>query len=166
MVKVKDEDVLSAKWACFYVGDNPHSKPDAFKTEYSGPDEFFLAMDGSSARTRGGIRPGIFVNRVLGGMPEGYSGYGPKRGGLEEEINDPHFNSDNSPLVTTFDDLGSEIRFMGFDYKPDERGKYDVLAWYREVRIRKSTGRFEEKTRSLRPDGESTHFTGECLRLK
>jgi hypothetical protein len=167
MVKGKDEDVLSATWACFYVGDNPHSNPnETFKTEYSGPDEFFLAMDGKAVLTKGGVHPGIFVSYVLSGMPEDYGGYGPKHGGLVEETNDPHFNSENNVSVRTFDDLGSEIRFASFWYTPDKEGKYTTLVSYEEVRIRKSSGRFEEKKMSLRVDGNSTHFTGQCLRLK
>jgi hypothetical protein len=52
MVKVGDEDVLSASWACFYIGHNPAERDDS-----PSADEFLLLMDGKASTTNGQKRP-------------------------------------------------------------------------------------------------------------
>jgi hypothetical protein len=163
MVKGKDGDILTASWACFYVGDNPHRKPDEYhKSDYSGPDEFFLMAEGKLFRNAAGTHPGIWVNHVQAGMPQGYVGYGPKHGG-RSEAHDPDFNPNGETWVTTFDDLEDEFRLMEFAYL--EENKHN-RTWYTETRIRKSSGRFQEKAFSVKSKDDSSYFSGQCLRLK
>jgi hypothetical protein len=163
MVRGKDGDILTASWVCFYIGDNPHSKPNEYqKSHYSGPDEFFWTMDGKLLRNAAGTHPGIWVESVQAGIPQGYSGYGPKHGGLDK-AHDPDFKADGETSVTTFDDLGDELRFMEFAYL--EENKHN-LTWYTQTRIRKSSGRFQENTFSVKSKDDSSYFSGQCLRLK
>lgn len=163
MVKAGDEDVLSARWACFYLGHNPAEKDDSPSS-----DEFFLLMDGKASITNGGKRPGIFVNRIKNGMPDGYVGFGPEHGGLEEH-NAGKINPDGKEvIVSTYDDLGANIRWARFWFRSlpnDSQGVYRALGAYGETLMRKSTGRFTQKMISFNPL-ETTESAGRCFQLR
>lgn len=160
-----------ADWACFYASTTPSplwpsTKPeeieDLAKHE---PDEFFLLMDGQTLTMKNGKHPGIFFDVVKNGMPEGYRGYGPKHGGLEEANGTKDFNQ-GAVKVSTFDDLGDSLRFAEFMYcDADTSGHYTSLCFYSEWKLRKSTGRFKEVLTGFRPGFSSESYYGQCSKL-
>ncbi len=137
---------------CFYDGDNPASKDKDAPTT----DEFLLLMDGRKSEMKNGPHPGVFVNVVTDGLPEGFSGWGPKHGSLGESDAVEKvslFEGGKAGSAKTYDDLGDTVRFAYFFFgqKSFWTGKEfkltdePLLRHYEETVIRKSTGRFVEK---------------------
>ena len=183
LAKANDADVKVADVACFYDGENPASKDKDEGTV----DEFFLLMYGRRSTMNNGLHPGIFVNIVKDGQPEGYRGYGPKRGGLGESDDvmvASLFEDGKAGLASTYDDLGETIRFAAFFFGPERfwSGKEvaktgPVLRTYEETQIRTSTGRFVqkmidfdsrfvEKTGTIEPGPWSAAYHGQCFVMK
>ena len=165
LVQAKDKDVLAASWACFYAGHNPAESTGGFEgSSTPSADEFFLLMDGTADVTQSGVHPGIFVNRIQDGVPDGYGGYGPEHGGLGE------FNTDGKEaMVRTYDDLGDNIRWAEFRFNTgpnDPKGVYRALVVYEETLMRKSTGRFTQKTTEFTGPLETRGYAGKCFQLK
>jgi hypothetical protein len=166
MVRAKDEDVMRANWGCFYAGHSAaegHSAPST--------DEFFLLMDGKAATMKRGVHPGIFVNVIRDGMPDGYDGFGPEHGGLVEfSQGNTKINPDGKEVfVRTYDDLGANIRWANFGFhsgKDDPSGVYRDLSSYTETLMRKSTGRFTQTTTTFATGFETIKYAGQCFRLK
>lgn len=147
--KTSDPDVKNADRVCFYDGDNPAGKDKDAPTT----DEFFLVMDGRRSDMSNGIRPGVFVNVVKDGLPEGFYGWGPKHGGLGESGDVKKvslFEDGKVGIARTYDDLGDNVRFAYFFFgqqsvwigKEVKLTDEPLLRFYEETLIRKSTGRF------------------------
>lgn len=164
MVKAGDQDVLAASWACFYIGHNPSEKDNP-----PSHDEFFLLMDAKAFTMKSGKHPGIFVNRIKNGIPDGFTGFGPEHGGLGEyNDNGNEINPEGKEvLASTYDDLGANIRWARFWFtsaENDPKNTYSGLGAYNEILMRKSTGRFTEKRITFSPF-ETTEYPGQCFQL-
>jgi hypothetical protein len=166
--------------ACFYEGDNPANKEEGTPTT----DEFFLLMDGSKSTMESGLHPGIFLEVVRNGLPEGYSGYGPKHGGLAEVES---VRVDSIPPDThrgeanTYDNSMESTRYARFVFGPRpfwrdgkvERVPVAFTNFYDETVIRKSTGRFvrtisnfDSRDELGGPETKTARYNGRCFVLK
>jgi hypothetical protein len=178
LAKARDPDVVAADMVCFYEGNNPANTEEATPTT----DEFFLLQHGRRSTMTDGLHPGIFVNVVNNGIPEGYSGYGPMHGGEEES--DAVKENSVSPgaqngFANTYDDLRDSMRFAHFVFAPQsvwtgKEFKYTeaLIRIYDETLIRKSTGRFVRRITDFDSASQSElggrevkseRYTGRCF---
>jgi hypothetical protein len=164
----RHSDALSADWVCFYTnGSPPPSGVGKRPEDIRGSDEFFMLMDGSKSVATGGKHPGIFVDRVkTERAPQGYIGYGPMNGGLDDVRGIKDFNQ-GAESVTTFDDRDDSFRFAKFQYcDRDPKGRLTRLCLSEEWEVRKSTGVFQRKDTHFGSTIESDSFSGRCTAVR